>query len=146
MELNLHEKVKFMNHVIVDNGCFNWKGAKDTGGYGSIRFRSKLYKAPRVAYYIYHGKWPEFNICHTCDNRECVRKDHLYDGTMKQNMKDKSDRGRWVGRSKLDLEDIQALRQMHNEGVSTYRLMKCSGLSRTAINNVISGRSWKQTS
>lgn len=70
-----------------DNGCLEWTGGL-SNGYGAFNYGGQNIRAHVVAYKLYHGKWAANFVCHTCDNRKCVAKDHLYDGTAKENTQD----------------------------------------------------------
>jgi hypothetical protein len=87
-----------------ENACWEWTGGCWSNGYGQIRIRvngeSKRYKAHRVAYAIQHGEWAKNLTCHTCDNRKCVRGDHLFDGTCADNLNDMRAKGRAATGSK----------------------------------------------
>lgn len=83
---------RFFRHVTVEDECWTWNGARHQQGYGLMKIRGKLVRANRLSYRIYHGYWPVWDTCHTCDNPPCVLINHLYDGTRSQNMIDKYDR------------------------------------------------------
>lgn len=66
--------------------CWNWTGAKHSGGYGQIRFGGKALYAHRVAWELANGPIPaRMVIDHTCHNRMCVRPSHMHAVTSKQN-------------------------------------------------------------
>ncbi len=66
------------------NGCVEWQGAKDKGGYG--RFMSL--NAHVAAYVIANGDIPPkgLEIDHLCRNRACVNASHLEVVTRKVNV------------------------------------------------------------
>lgn len=69
--------------------CWQWT-ASLREGYGRIKIGRSLYSAHRVAWELHHGKLiPErVLICHRCDNRACVRHDHLFIGSEQDNAMD----------------------------------------------------------
>jgi hypothetical protein len=80
----------------VTTPCWVWTGST-SHGYG------RFYCAPpgigrlahRYAWFLTHGSLPpDLDICHHCDNRLCVRSDHLFKGTAKDNLQDASRKGR----------------------------------------------------
>lgn len=86
----------FWGLVHKTDGCWFWCGELDRYGYG--KFEHTLHKrmtmvilAHRLAYFLQHQKDPgELLVCHTCDNKRCVRGDHFFLGTHLDNMKDYS--------------------------------------------------------
>lgn len=79
--------------------CWPWRGAHDQDGYGTYRFTNETgyqsRRAHQVAYELTFGSWPQGKQgCHTCDNPCCCNPKHLYPGTVKENMRDRRERGR----------------------------------------------------
>ena len=90
-----HEEARFWKQVNKTEGCWPWIGYRNEKGYGVMCFRGKNIRAHRFAYLLTKGPIPaKYLICHTCDNRPCVRPDHLYVGTFLQNARDAVRRGR----------------------------------------------------
>ena len=70
--------------------CWSWTGAH-SNGYGQI---DKI-PAHVVSFEIHVGPVPAgLHVCHKCDNPDCVRPDHLFLGTPKQNTQDMIAKGR----------------------------------------------------
>ncbi len=88
-----------MQYKVSQSGCWEWVGGKDKDGYGTFKshhLEQKFMRAHRWSY-AYHNnttiqQWA--NICHKCDNPSCVNPDHLWIGTVKENQRDKWDKGR----------------------------------------------------
>lgn len=77
------------------NGCIEWTGFTNAGGYGLVNVKGKSYNAQRCAWIMTHGDVPKHvYICHHCDNRLCVNLEHLYAGSHQDNMRDRQARGR----------------------------------------------------
>lgn len=91
----LLRKEEFLSKVkILENGCWEWQGCMHPRGYGNF----SKYKAHRVSYAMFNGSFPnELYICHKCDFTKCVRPDHLFAGTQKDNMEDMIKKGRGCG-------------------------------------------------
>jgi hypothetical protein len=54
-------------------------------------------RSSRMAYRVQIGPIPDgLQVLHKCDNPECVRVDHLFLGTISDNIKDAIKKGRWV--------------------------------------------------
>lgn len=93
--------VAFWRRVRVDSGfkCWEWTGLVDQGGYGRLSLREKgrvrSECAHRLAWRLAYGPIPDgLCVCHRCDNRRCVRIDHLFLGTPKDNTRDMIQKGR----------------------------------------------------
>ncbi|HEY5986880.1 MAG TPA: HNH endonuclease signature motif containing protein [Streptosporangiaceae bacterium] len=79
---------KFWARVIKSDGCWLWDGAHVPYGYGSIGIAGRQHGTHRVAWALANGRWPDGWVLHRCNNPGCVRPDHLYDGTVRQNVAD----------------------------------------------------------
>jgi len=85
-----HEKVRF------GRGCWLWTGATMWKGYGAIGYFGKVLRAHRVAWELCVGPIPRGRqVLHHCDNPACVRPNHLFLGTARDNSRDMSAKGRW---------------------------------------------------
>jgi hypothetical protein len=89
------------------HGCHVWTGARrgPNNDYGRFRMSVNGFtyheKAHRMAYQLYVGPIPRnMVVCHTCDNPGCVRTDHLFLGTHKENIHDAQKKGRFPSASK----------------------------------------------
>lgn len=80
--------------------CWEWQGAVCADGYGSASVKGiATHAAHRIAYILVHGPTASSHlfVCHTCDNRKCVRPEHLFLGTALDNARDRTAKGRSVG-------------------------------------------------
>jgi len=89
---------RFYAQVRKTKGCWIWLGC--TGGtspYGLIWWNGKQRLAHKVAFEI-SGRTLKVGQCvlHHCDNPICVRPDHLWAGTQKENMHDCVQKGRFA--------------------------------------------------
>lgn len=80
--------------------CWVWTGAKDDNGYGHIRTAGRgsggtVLRAHRVMWDLAGEQVPAgLFVCHKCDNPACVRKEHHFLGTAKENGLDCAVKGR----------------------------------------------------
>ena len=83
---------RFWRYVNKTETCWLWTGALHSraGGYGSFTIsRRNPEAAHRYSWTLHNGPIPAgLFVCHHCDVRLCVRPDHLFLGTAKDNMQD----------------------------------------------------------
>lgn len=94
---NISAKTRFGNNVDMSNidGCWVWTGAKTKFGYGWFYMNNLNFKAHRVSWTNWIGFIPNhLQVLHKCDNPSCVRPDHLFLGSQKDNMADMVIKGR----------------------------------------------------
>ena len=88
------------NQPHMDTPCWEWTAFR-VHGYGQFSYNGKRNgKAHRFVWEMCVGPIPEGSfICHACDNRSCVRLDHLFVGSARDNNVDmvQKGRGRWKG-------------------------------------------------
>ena len=114
-----------------DGTCKRWIGAKGSNGYGQVLFRGKVQYAHRVAFMLCEDvdlASPRQGgpvVCHRCDVRDCVNRDHLFLGTHQDNVQDMHRKGRWRPRmqngeanfsAKLSDHQVLAIRQDRRSG------------------------------
>lgn len=130
-----------------DNGCWIWNGCLHVTGYGETRREGKRVLAHRAAYMIANGHWP--NVCrHKCDVRACCNPDHLEDGTLADNVRDRDERGRgrWHSGSKhaeaiFGSADIARILEMRSGGMSQQAIADEMGCHQTTISRIVRGAS-----
>lgn len=72
------------------NGCWNWKGSKNSNGYGEAHYQDKRILAHRLAAHLWL-RMPLADkrfVLHRCDNPACFNPKHLFFGTQSDNMQD----------------------------------------------------------
>jgi hypothetical protein len=92
------------------------------------------------------------SVLHKCDNRRCVRPDHMFLGTQKDNVLDmrKKGRNRWLRGSnnksaKLDEEAVSDIRILYElpEFNSYRRIGAMYGITTRAVVCIIKRINWK---
>jgi hypothetical protein len=123
--LNSDTKERFWSKVDVQepDNCWNWKEAISNSGYGRIRINYKLYSSHRIAWEAINGPIPKGKmVLHKCDNKLCCNPAHLYCGTQKDNMHDKTVRynGPYLGgegrQPKLREDEVRLIRELWGDG------------------------------
>jgi hypothetical protein len=124
-------------------GELNW-------GYGRITLPSKKrLRAHRLSWSIHFGPVPEgLYVCHHCDNKRCVRPDHLFLGTPQENIDDAMKKGRMNNgdrrnrpykrgvehhNSKLTPRDIVVIRKLLSKKIYQRTIADRFGVNRRVI-------------
>lgn len=83
------------DRIRIVNGCWEWQRARNKAGYGNVVHNGRTWLSHRLSYMFATGQNPgELLVCHRCDNPPCINPDHLYLGTVKNNVDDMHGRGR----------------------------------------------------
>ncbi len=116
-----------------DTLCYIWQRCLNHDGYA---FSSHGYEARR-AYERRYGPMPSgHETHHRCEQRACVRPDHLLAVTHKENV-------RFQARVKLTQEKADLIRRIYEETALSYgKLAKTFGVSKPTIAKIITRRTW----
>jgi hypothetical protein len=140
---------RFWSKVEKSGDCWKWR-ANTRKGYGSIKVNRKELYAHRHSWEIHNGAIPPgLSVLHKCDNPLCVRPDHLFIGTQKDNMSDCSNKGR-SGRTLGEQNVFAVLKE--NEVLEIRKLAgvipQCEIAKRfnvkdAAVSKIILRRTWR---
>ena len=80
--------------VTTTTPCDEWEGGL-RHGYGQIRVGKKSLGTHRLVMMQEVGHLESWQyVCHRCDNKKCIRLDHLFVGSQTDNMRDRDVKGR----------------------------------------------------
>lgn len=143
---------RFWMSVRKSEGCWEWT-ASVSHGYG--RISSEVMRsdgAHRVSWRMHNGPIPEgLCVLHKCDNRRCVRPDHLFLGTKQDNVDDMMRKGRHrpstcrgmdAPGAKLTDADVAAIRGEY-KGSNRGKLAARYGVRGETIWMIATKRTWR---
>ncbi len=148
---------KITRHNSLD--CWDWTGAINSSGYGSVRWEGKVVSAHRLAAYLFglvdtpiapkNRKGNGF-VLHKCDNPRCCNPNHFTIGTYSVNQSEAYQRkrkeqpkGQFHANSKLTNEEVLAIRERYNYGYKQTNLAKEYGVSQSTISLITRGVTYK---
>jgi hypothetical protein len=136
------------NTKLQENGCINWVGFVDNGGYGRLTINGVRDGAHRWAWRLTYGEIPDgMFVLHRCDNRLCVNTDHLFLGTICDNNKDRKNKDRSAkgsshGRGVLTESDVLNIWEQRFK-VSATELARTLGITAPSVRDIWMGRNWR---
>lgn len=145
----VYERV--MRRTAPAGDCLLWQGALKENGYGTIgmgRAGTGHGYVHRVSYEHHYGPIPRgMDVCHRCDVRNCVRPEHLFLGTHRENMQDASIkartcRGEARANAKLTEELVRYIRREVAAGRTHQSLADELQVARLRITKVALRSAW----
>lgn len=130
------------------DACWEWQGAINSHGYGTIRERCASKGAHVIAYRSSKGDVPAgMLVCHTCDNRKCCNPAHLFLGTKAENNADRNAKGRQargsrIKRARLTETDAALIRYLTDCGANGKQLAALYGVFQSTISSIHRLRTW----
>lgn len=151
---------RFWAKVDKTGDCWEWRGRNSRYGYGRISLRLRTVGkanrdlfAHRVAWELTYGPIPSgLCVLHRCDNRLCVRPDHLFLGTRTDNAADRQSKGRTrTGHlygekstvAKLTAEQVRTIRRRYaEESISYKQLAREFQVDQSQIAHIVTRKQW----
>lgn len=156
---------RFWSKVQKSDGCWEWTANRTRFGHGLIWRDGTTDGAHRVSWEIANDQPvpPGMFVCHHCDNPPCVRPDHLFIGTPKDNTVDAARKGRMARgdrhssrthpervvrgerakQHKIPEADIPGIRAAVAAGADQLAIASKYGVTRQAIWNIANRKTWK---
>jgi hypothetical protein len=134
-----------------NDGCWIWLRSK-TGRYGRLRVNGVNMMAHRFSWILHNGPIPDgISVLHKCDVGLCVNPDHLFLGTLPDNMadmvsKERQSKGSHRPYSKLTEDLVRNLRKIYQPGHprnGAKPLAKQFGVNYYTMMNLLTGKTWK---
>lgn len=139
--------------------CWEWGGATNNTGYGTVGWHGRNYTAHRVAAFLSglvespsrpaHSR-DKGHVLHKCDNRRCCNPHHFMIGSYSDNQKDAYQKQRRVQpkggahvNAKLTNEQAEEIRNRYAAGEYQVPLAKEYGVSQRVISLIVRGESYK---
>lgn len=135
--------------------CWVWTGKRNDSGYGVLTgmHGEKWQRAHRVSWLLAHSAPGDLLVLHKCDNRACIRPDHLFLGTDLDNVTDAIAKrrnspppirhGEANNKAKLTSCQVQEIRRLYSRGVSQPELVTMFDATQTTISNIVLCRVWR---
>jgi hypothetical protein len=162
VDINAITRARFWSKVNRQSGhfwngseCWEWTASTDRTGYGHLSVAGKLRQAHRISFVLAHGPIPdELKILHHCDNRLCVRDEHLFGGDQHSNMADAAQKGRLRGfvlrcgeaqhAAALTDEIVRTILGEYSGARGQVRAFAARyGVTRRTIQLVLRGKTWR---
>ena len=142
---------RFWDKVNKTDTCWLWTGYKGDRGYGNFTINKKCKLSHRVSYELHYGPIPDkMIVCHKCDHPPCVRPDHLFLGTPKDNSVDMVNKGRHTDNTgekhpnhKLTEDNILFIKAYPKYIGSGSELANMFNMADSTISGIRSNKRWK---
>lgn len=130
------------------NGCQEWSGKRNGKGYGLMKVGGRWVKVHRLVALATYGEGGPLAL-HHCDNPPCCKAEHLYLGTVSDNMQDAVKRGHFVRptppekpNAHVKREDVPVIRERWRAGETQAAIGLDYGICGAAVHMIVRGKSW----
>lgn len=138
---------RFWAKVHKGEDCWEWTASLLDEGYGQF-WDYRCIQAHRYSWILHNGPIPKgLWVLHRCDNRKCVRPDHLFIGTRQENMDDMVAKGRSASRTKNAMARLteEAINDIRQRQQSSRELAEKYGVHPAHIRNIWRGKRWRDS-
>ncbi len=140
-----------------NSGCWLWtasnsgEGKTDDRAYGRMNLKSGQKSAHQISFEIYRGKIPDgMQVLHTCDMPCCVNPEHLFLGTITDNMRDMVKKGRGKSlkgihhcKAKLNPEKVMDILWRCGMGEPKISLAAEYNVTKSLIKQIVARKIWR---
>lgn len=143
---------RFWGKVDKSGDCWVWTGSTNGQGYGQFSIRKGHQRLARIVSYVLANGPIEpkpFHVCHRCDNPPCVRPDHLFLGTSRDNTLDSVSKGRAyrakgeaTAAARLTAADVIAIRDLDYRFGLWAELGRKYGVADRTVKAAYFGTTW----
>jgi hypothetical protein len=142
------------------NGCWEWQGACNNTGYGTVKWDGKTYTTHRIAAWLSGlvknpakptNAQEKAHVLHKCDNRKCCNPTHFFIGSYSDNQLDAYTKkrksqpkgGNHVNAKLTNKQAAEIRRAYEVHGLTQKQLANKFDVSQTAISKIIRGETYK---
>lgn len=121
--------------------CEEFTGYTNKDGYGHILNGTQRSLVHRLMAEFYYTKIkPGEVVRHLCNNRKCVKKEHLKIGTQKENI---ADIGLRITNATITENEVRLIRtEFSKGGISKAALGRKYNITGSAVYYIVTGKSW----
>lgn len=161
--IGLDNTERFWRSVRKSEGCWEWLGELDKQGYGRFWACNRRCLAHRYSYAANNGDPAGLLVLHRCDNPKCVRPEHLFLGTQKDNIQDcvrkgrkprgdsswqrrlpeRVSRGEQAGNSRLKESEVLTIWSMARSGMTLLEVSEIFQIDFSTVSQIKRGKTWK---
>lgn len=133
--------------------CWLWTAATFDNGYGAFRLGGKQRRAHVVSHEWHVGPVPTgLSVLHHCDIRRCIRSEHLFTGTQKDNIQDAVSKQRMAsgrrngmhtqGLAILTDDQVREIHALCSAGAPQWAVAEQYGVTQTMVSRILRGIAW----
>lgn len=145
--MTIKEKLDHYSIPEPNSGCWLWIGSASLKGYGILHTKNGNKGAHRLSWIENYGDIPVgMFVCHKCDTPACINPEHLFLGTVQDNVDDAKNKGRFERSGEKNYNAILTSAQVvkiFSDKRPPRIIAEEYGVGYTAIHDIKHGYSWK---